>query len=99
MNAISRSVANLARLELSEEEVATFSDQLTQVLGYIDQLQSVPESSLGEPLYHPIDLPTLLREDRAAQPQVDTEGRPVMLSAASQTDGVIGTAFKVPPIL
>ncbi len=99
MNAISRSVAKLARLELSEEEVTTFSDQLKQVLTYIDQLQSVPESSLGAPLYHPLELPTLLREDQAKTPQLDSEGRPSMLSAASQTDGLIGTAYKVPPIL
>ena len=34
-------IANLARLELSEKELDKYGKQLSDVLGYIDQLQEV----------------------------------------------------------
>ncbi len=34
-------LANLAKLELSEEELVTFGHQLTEVLGYVDQLKKL----------------------------------------------------------
>ncbi len=54
-------VAELARLRLSPEEVATFQKQLSDVLGYVGQLNEVDVSSvslLGEP-----DLRNQLRAD------------------------------------
>jgi aspartyl-tRNA(Asn)/glutamyl-tRNA(Gln) amidotransferase subunit C len=45
-------VADLARLRLSPEEIATFQKQLGDVLGYVSQLGEVDVSSvslLGEP--------------------------------------------------
>lgn len=34
-------LAKLARLQLTDEEVEKFSDEISAILGYIDQLQSV----------------------------------------------------------
>jgi aspartyl-tRNA(Asn)/glutamyl-tRNA(Gln) amidotransferase subunit C len=54
-------VADLARLRLSPEEVATFQKQLGDVLGYISQLKEVDVehvSLLGE-----VDLKNKLRVD------------------------------------
>jgi len=34
-------IAQLARLELSEEEIETYTGQLSVILGYIDQLKEV----------------------------------------------------------
>ena len=54
-------VADLARLRLSPEEVATFQKQLGDVLGYVSQLTEVDVSQvslLGEP-----DLKNRLRAD------------------------------------
>jgi aspartyl-tRNA(Asn)/glutamyl-tRNA(Gln) amidotransferase subunit C len=45
-------VADLARLRLSPDEIATFQKQLVDVLGYVSQLDEVDVSSvslLGEP--------------------------------------------------
>ncbi|HSI84336.1 MAG: Asp-tRNA(Asn)/Glu-tRNA(Gln) amidotransferase subunit GatC [Candidatus Methylacidiphilales bacterium] len=39
-------VADLARLQLSDEEIATFQKQLTDILGYVAQLQQVDVSSV-----------------------------------------------------
>lgn len=36
-----RHIAKLARLSLSEEEVALFAGQLTSILGYVDMLREV----------------------------------------------------------
>jgi aspartyl-tRNA(Asn)/glutamyl-tRNA(Gln) amidotransferase subunit C len=54
-------VADLARLRLSPEEIATFQKQLGDVLGYVSQLSEVDVSQvslLGEP-----DLKNRLRAD------------------------------------
>jgi aspartyl-tRNA(Asn)/glutamyl-tRNA(Gln) amidotransferase subunit C len=54
-------VADLARLRLSPEEIATFQKQLGDVLGYVSQLAEVDISQvslLGEP-----DLKNRLRAD------------------------------------
>ena len=54
-------VADLARLRLSPEEIATFQKQLGDVLGYVSQLSEVDVShvpSSGAP-----DLKNMLRKD------------------------------------
>jgi aspartyl-tRNA(Asn)/glutamyl-tRNA(Gln) amidotransferase subunit C len=54
-------VADLARLKLSPDEIATFQKQLGDVLGYVSQLNEVDVSHvslLGEP-----DLKNRLRTD------------------------------------
>lgn len=39
-------LAKLARLELSEDEIARFAPQLSEVMSYVAQLQSVETSNL-----------------------------------------------------
>jgi len=46
-----RYTAQLARLNLSEEEIAKFQAQLSQVLGYVEKLNAVDVSSV-EPTAH-----------------------------------------------
>ncbi len=63
-------VADLARLRLSPEEIATFQKQLGDVLGYVDQLREVDVehvSLLGE-----ADLKNRLRLDEL-QPSLTPE--------------------------
>ncbi|MEM1208905.1 MAG: Asp-tRNA(Asn)/Glu-tRNA(Gln) amidotransferase subunit GatC [Planctomycetota bacterium] len=57
-----RQVAKLARLELSDGEVAHFREQLGQILGYIDKLGEVDVSGV-EPMAHVGDLHNAWRED------------------------------------
>ncbi len=54
-------VADLARLRLSPEEIATFQKQLTDVLGYVDQLTEVDVSHVS--LLGEADLKNQLRAD------------------------------------
>ncbi len=55
-------VARLSRLELSEAEVRQFSQQLSSILGYIEQLNKLDTKDV-EPLSHVLDLKNVFRED------------------------------------
>ena len=88
-------VAHLARLKLTEPEVTTYTSQLKNILKYVEQLQEV-DVSFTEPLTYPLEAATPLREDKIKEGQVDTEGKPKVLSSASD---VLFGGYKVPPIL
>jgi aspartyl-tRNA(Asn)/glutamyl-tRNA(Gln) amidotransferase subunit C len=55
-------VAELARLELSEQDLLTFAHQLGAILDYINQLQQVNTDGV-EPLAHALDLHDVFRDD------------------------------------
>ena len=57
-----RYVANLARIDLSEEECATFQSQLGAILGYIETLKDVDVEEV-EPTAHSGQVYGHLRED------------------------------------
>lgn len=58
-----RWVAHLARLELSDAELATMTRQLGAILDYVQQLQQVPTDDV-EPLAHPLPLENVFRDDQ-----------------------------------
>ena len=62
-----RYVADLARLQLSEEEVQSLSKDMNDILGYMDLLNELDTSEV-EPLEHVIELNSRLREDVAKTP-------------------------------
>src|SRR4051794_27578258 len=82
-------VAELARLELSNSEVSTFTPQLREILKYVEKLQEVNVQNV-EPLTHPIELATAFREDTVEPSPVDSEGCPKVLSSAPE---VLGGGF------
>ena len=55
-------VANLARIQLTDEEAELFQGQLDQVLEYVEQLNE-PDVSAVEPTAHAMPLVNVLRED------------------------------------
>lgn len=57
-----RYVAQLARIELSDEEVATFQGQLSQVLEYVQALQKVDVSGV-DPTAHANPVYNVFRAD------------------------------------
>lgn len=57
-----KQVANLARLELTEAELAQYGDQLSSVLNYIDQLAEVDVEGV-EPTAQVTGLENVWRED------------------------------------
>lgn len=93
--ALTRQVADLARLELTDQEVTTFTAQLSEVLKYVDQLQAVDVSKV-EPLTHPFEVLAPLREDIVKPFATNAEGKSKVLDAAPE---VLEDGFKVPPII
>ncbi|MEQ9406988.1 MAG: Asp-tRNA(Asn)/Glu-tRNA(Gln) amidotransferase subunit GatC [Fuerstiella sp.] len=86
-----KKVASLARLELSEQELATYGEQLTQILSYVEMLNEVDVQST-EPMPHAIDLQNVFRADEC-RPSLE---RDAALANAPRTDGKY---FQVPQIL
>jgi aspartyl-tRNA(Asn)/glutamyl-tRNA(Gln) amidotransferase subunit C len=92
---LTRKLAALARLELTEAEVKTFTSQLGGILGYVGQLAGVDVSGI-EPLVHPIELETALRDDLVRPSPVDAQGKPRVLESAPD---VLHDGFKVPQVI
>ena len=86
-----RHVAKLARLDLSEEEVAEFSGQLSSIFEYIEKLNELDTES-AEPLAHCQEVYNIFREDKIKE-SLDTEK--ALVNAPQRHDEY----FKVPKIL
>jgi aspartyl-tRNA(Asn)/glutamyl-tRNA(Gln) amidotransferase subunit C len=63
-------VARLARLELSEQEKETLTDQLSNILTYVEQLNELDTKDV-EPTSHVLDINNVMRDDvpEASLPQ------------------------------
>lgn len=86
-----RHIALLARLELTPEEEATFSEQLGAILEHIESLQEVDTAGI-EPTAHVVETENPLRDDVVRNaPQAEA-----MLSNAPERDG---DYFLVPKII
>lgn len=84
-------VAKLARLNLSPDEVETYTHQLAGMLDHFSDIEKLNLDGV-EPMVHPIPLVNVLRAD--------------VIGACLQRDEVLGAApaadqgrFRVPPIL
>jgi aspartyl-tRNA(Asn)/glutamyl-tRNA(Gln) amidotransferase subunit C len=86
-----RWVATLARLDLTEAELAVMTQQLSAILEYVDQLELVPTDGI-EPLAHPLDIKNVFRPDVAAA------SLPVAEALANAPDRQ-GDFFGVPAVL
>ena len=82
-------VARLARLELTDDEVERFTEQLSAILEAVDKVSELDLSDV-EPTAHPLDLTNVWAEDdpRPSIPVGDA------LANAPERDGDF---FKVPP--
>jgi len=86
-----RKVAHLARLELTEEEEAQFSTQLSSILDYFEQLSELDTSNV-EPTARAIDVVNITRTDA----KETYENRDRILEGAPDRDEDF---FRVPQIL
>lgn len=86
-----RRVALLSRLELSDEEVAQFSTQLSAIVEYIEKLNELDTENV-EPLAHCLPVYNVFRED-IPRPSLSNDAA---LSNAPQREDEY---FKVPKIL
>lgn len=84
-------IARLAKLELTEEETARFSEDLNQVLAYVAQLDQWDTTGV-EPMYHPLPVFDALRPDT---PGTSLSNEAALSNAPAQEDG----QFRVPKVV
>lgn len=85
-----RHVAKLARLELQEEEERLMTDQMNNILSYMDKLNELDTSAVA-PTTHAIQLQNVFRKDQV-EPSLEREE---VLANAPQSDGA---SFVVPKV-
>jgi len=86
-----RKVAQLARLEISDDQVEVFTSQLEKILGYVAQLQEV-ETKDVPPTTRAVEVVNVFREDEV----MGTKVREELLNQAPQREE---NFFRVPKIL
>lgn len=84
-------VANLARIDLAEQELEQFSRQLDDILRYIDQLKEIDISKI-QPTAHVLPLKNVKRKDNQRESLKIKE----VLNNAPQKEGKF---FKVPKVI
>ncbi|MCX7393070.1 MAG: Asp-tRNA(Asn)/Glu-tRNA(Gln) amidotransferase subunit GatC [Planctomycetales bacterium] len=57
-----RKVALLARLKMTDADVARLADELTAIVHYVDVLKDIDTTGI-EPMVHSVELLNVLRED------------------------------------
>ena len=86
-----RKVAQLARLDLPEAKIATYTDQLERILDYVAQLEQVDTEGVP-PTTRAVEVVNVTRDDRVSPTPVREE----LLDLAPQREGDF---FRVPKIL
>ena len=84
-------VARLARLDLTDEEIELFTEQLGAVLEHAADVESLDTAGVP-PTAHPLQLSNVLRED---EPTRSLDREEVLRSAPRAEAG----RFRVPPIV
>tara|TARA_B100000902_G_C26882014_1_gene703088 strand:+ start:272 stop:559 length:288 start_codon:yes stop_codon:yes gene_type:complete len=86
-----RKVAHLARLELPEDQIEAYTDQLEEILSYVDQLQAIDTQNIP-PTTRAVEVVNAMRDDFV---EVNSS-REDILNQAPQREGDF---FRVPRIL
>lgn len=90
-----KSIAHLARLRFSAEELKVFEAQVADILKFVDELKKVDVSGV-EPTSHPLALINVFREDK-----VGAHGHAPLRhdEFLKQAPASRGPFFEVPPII
>lgn len=86
-----RYIAELSRLEISEEEMPMFTEQFNQILEYADILEKVDTAGI-EPTFSILPLYNMMREDEVV-PGVSHD------EAMKNAPAVHNDGFKVPRVI
>jgi aspartyl-tRNA(Asn)/glutamyl-tRNA(Gln) amidotransferase subunit C len=89
-------VARLARLALSEEEKERYTQQLGQILTYIEKMSALDTQNVA-PTSHVLPLSNVWREDKVEPSTSETLGSPEeILANAPESEGSL---FKVKKVI
>ena len=83
-------IANLARLEITEEEIPAFVENLSGIIDLVDQLDAAQTDQV-EPMAHPLNMVQPLRDDRVTE----IDERDVFQANASQLESGLYLVPKV----
>lgn len=83
-------IASLARIELTDKEEGKMSGELSAILGYIDQLNSINTDGV-EPLYQTTGLVNSMREDKSQQ---DFEMNPIRSKTTTESGSSADYTFR-----
>ncbi|MGA2266178.1 MAG: Asp-tRNA(Asn)/Glu-tRNA(Gln) amidotransferase subunit GatC [Phycisphaerae bacterium] len=86
-----RHIGKLSRIELTEQEVQTFSRQLAGILDYFDKLRELDTSNV-QPMAHAVEIHNVLAADTPGESLTPDQA----LANAPQRDG---NFFKVPKVI
>lgn len=59
-------IAHLARLEIAEDDVEDYARNLSDILGFVEQMNDVDTSQV-KPMAHPLDATQRLRQDAVTE--------------------------------
>lgn len=59
-------IAHLARLRFADDEIPAFTENLSRIIAFVDQLDAAPTGD-AMPMAHPLDQPQRLREDEVSE--------------------------------
>jgi len=84
-------IAHLARLKIEDDKIVKISEDISNILSLVEQLQKIDTSNI-EPMAHPMDATQTLRVDKVTQ----INNRDKLQSVAPNTkDGL----FLVPKVI
>jgi len=86
-----RKVAQLSRLELPEDQIQTYTEQLEEILSYVDQLQEIDTENIP-PTTRAVEVVNAMREDVV---EVSCSREDLLNQAPNRE----GDFFRVPKIL
>ncbi len=84
-------VSLLARLQLSDEELDKLTEQLGQIVGYVEQLNELDTHQV-EPMAHAVEIVNVFADDEV-QPSLDRED--ALANAPKRDD----ECYRVPAVL
>lgn len=85
-------IAKLARIDLTEEEAALFSQDLDKVLAYITKLESCDVMGIIGPMNHPLPAMDVMRKD---VPEPGLSQEEALSNAPQQSQG----QFRTPKVV
>ena len=83
-------IADLARLQISEDEIPTYVANLSKIIDFVDQLENARTDHV-EPMAHPLNMDQPLREDVVTE----TDERDRYQQNASETEAGLYLVPKV----
>ncbi len=87
--------AELARLEITPNELQKYTKDVGEILQYVDQLNQVNTDGVV-PMTHGVDGGMRMRADEVKSFETDADGKPKILKCAPE---VLNDGFKVPQII